>query len=153
MTMAVKRYCNEVHEKVCESKLNTYGFILTYGSTAGQVKTNTLGGYAVGVATRSTKKHNGTITSSVRVGYVKTGLVDIKIGNDALADSFIEEGDAIMSDASGCAKRMAKASYITTSNIEAANYAKIVAIAKEAKESSATGHIKAWLTLHNLPKP
>lgn len=144
------RTVDEPHEAECESKLRKYGFILTYGTTTPNVKVSTLGGYPVGVSLQPTKKFDGTLTSNVRITYQKAGTVKVfKRGGVAS----ILLGDAIMSDASGCAARLAAAKFIGGPSSFALASRSMVGVSDDAITTAASGFIKVYLKIHQTAKP
>ena len=143
------RSVEEPHEAECESKLRKYGFILTYGVTSPNVKVAGANEYPVGVTLQPTKKFDGTITSSVRVAYAKTGLV--KIFKRAGVASILQ-GDGVTSDASGCATRF-PATKFAAQSFCAQPYRSLVGIAEERIATAASGLFKVYLTIHTTPKP
>lgn len=144
------RDVNEPYEAECESKLDDYGYILTYG-TAGKVKRAGAAEYPVGVALKSTKKFDGTVASNVRIPYAKRGLVKVKLPKNGCTTNSIGIGQAVMSDSSGCAVLLTPSYATLGSFIHCIR--KQVGIAAEKVTSGTKGHIKVDLTIHTLPKP
>lgn len=143
------READESYEAECESKLRKYGFILTYGTTAPNVKVAGAQNYPVGVGLQATKKPDGTLTSSVRIAYAKRGLVKVFCRG---THSSINIGDAIQADASGCADLLAKAKFAAQSFC-AKPLASMVGISQEKILSNVSGYIKVDLMIHTVPKP
>jgi hypothetical protein len=139
----------EPAEAICESKLRKYGFILTYGSTAGNVKVAGANEYPVGVALQSTKKYNGTVTSSVRIPFAKDGKVRVFCKGIPLS---IPIGGAIKADASGCGILLPKLNFATAS-LGVAALRSLVGISDEKLASNVSGYVKVYLKLHSVPQP
>jgi hypothetical protein len=149
-----RRDITENYYAVCEDKVSSYGIILKYGSTAGQVRKATLGAYPVGITLQSTKKFDtGVETSSVRLAFQKTGLADVKMPSTYSFAGSLVEGMAIQSDASGCVAPLLAASYINGSYILKNIQAKQVGIVQEKILGNAGGYAKVFLTPHLMPKP
>lgn len=150
--MSTKRHVDENVYAVCETALDSYGYILTYGTTAGQVKKAAAGNYPVGIAQMSTKAFDtGVATANVRIPIQKTGEAYIKMPTGYSFAGSIVEGMGVKSDASGCVAPLAKASVIVGSYVMK-TLPQMVGVCAEAKKlGNAGGYLKVFLTLHQVP--
>lgn len=150
--MSNNRYVTETVYAVCETALDSYGYILTYGATKGQVKRAAAGEYGVGIAAMSTKDFaTGVATANIRIPIQKTGTAYVKMPTGYSFAGSIVEGMGVKADSSGCVAPLAKASVVTAS-ISGTTFNQMIGVcAESSKLGNAGGFLKVYLTLHRAP--
>lgn len=150
--MSNNRYVTETVYAVCETALDSYGYILTYGTTAGQVKRAAAGNYGVGIAAMSTKDFaTGVATANVRIPIQKTGIAYVKMPTGYSFAGSIVEGMGVRADSSGCVAPYPKASAIIGSYVMKTQTQMVGVCAEAKKVGNAGGFLKVYLTLHTVP--